>query len=120
MMTQKANEGRPCPRLFPNCIYVRCPLFACCCCDVDVGPLVKGFNAGLGPRSVLFSPPRLPLALMRKFAAALKMNHPKMIPIKWIAVLPADAMLFAPLWRSVSCETHENSYAKTLVVRFRF
>ena len=43
-----------------------------------------------------------------------------MIPVKWIAVLLAKRDVVRALLRSVSCETHENSYAKTLVVRLRF
>ncbi len=43
-----------------------------------------------------------------------------MIPVKWIAVLLAKRDVVRALLRSVSRETHENSYAKTLVVRFHF
>ena len=114
----EGKRSRPCPRLFPNCIYVRCPLFACCCCDVDVGPLVKD-SRRLGPRSVLFSPPgsSRPDAKIRHCS---EMNHPKddSYQVDRGSSRRRDVVR-APL-RSVSCETHENSCAKTLVVRFRF
>ena len=100
----EGRRGRSCPRLFADCIYVRCPLFACCCCDVDVGPLVKD-SRRLRPRSVLFSPPgsSRPDAKIRHCS---EISHLKDDSCQVDRGSSRRRDVVRALLRSVSCETH--------------